>query len=345
MLSDAVLFVYSNRKKTTLPMKIRNYIFVFFVAFSTTFFLASCLNEENKIPPNCYDGLLNNGEEKIDCGGPCEECDHCENGVWDPDRGETWRDCGGRCPECPTCGNGVLDPLEIAIDCGGGGCPPCPSLCGDGLLNGQEEEVDCGGSDCDPCPTCTDGLYNGEEFGIDCGGPTCPPCTTTGNCGNGSVDGDEYWTDCGGTHCPACDSIFTWKIGNITHNVLDPTGTLTVTNPFGFTTTGISAAGGTLTITFASPILFAAGQTYTANPTNFPVVQVVYTNSIGDIFSSEVTGSSVNIAVQRYLFDDNPAPAPDRTYFRFTFSGNLKSAGSSSLTVNLQNGLYANLLP
>jgi hypothetical protein len=327
-------------------MKIRNYIFIFFVAFSTTFFLASCLNEENKIPPNCYDGLLNNGEEKIDCGGPCEECDHCENGLWDPERGETWRDCGGRCPECPTCANGILDPGEAAIDCGGDpnlGCPPCAQLCNDGLLNGQEEEIDCGPG-CEPCPTCTDLQFNGEEWGIDCGGPDCAPCTTTGNCGNGFMDGDEYWIDCGGSHCPACDSTFTWRIGNITHIVPDPTGTLNVTNPFAFSTTGISTAGGTLAITFASPTLFAAGQTFTANPTSLEVT-VVYTNNItGDVYSSAVTGSSVNITVQRYLFDDNPGTTPDRTYFRFTFSGSLKSS-TVNVPVNIQSGLYANVLP
>jgi len=329
-------------------MKIRNYFFVFFVAFSTTFFLASCLNEENKIPPNCYDGLLNNGEEKIDCGGTCEECDHCENGVWDPDRGETWRDCGGRCPECPTCANGVLDPGEGAIDCGGSvslGCPSCESLCGDGLLNGQETEIDCGGIDCDPCPTCTDLLFNGEEFGIDCGGPNCPPCTTTGNCGNGFVDGDEYWTDCGGSHCPACEAAFSWRIGNITHVVPVPAGTIF---PNSFNTAGTSLIDGVLTLQVTNlGTGFAAGQTYTANPANWELpsfIQVTYTSPAGEEYSSQYTGSSLNITCQRYVFDDNPTPTPDVTYVRFTFSGNLKNLDNTS-TVSIQNGVYAAVLP
>ena len=30
----------------------------------------SCLNDDNLIGPNCFDGILNNGEELVDCGGP-----------------------------------------------------------------------------------------------------------------------------------------------------------------------------------------------------------------------------------------------------------------------------------
>ena len=32
--------------------------------------MSGCLNEDNLIGENCYDGELNNGEELIDCGGP-----------------------------------------------------------------------------------------------------------------------------------------------------------------------------------------------------------------------------------------------------------------------------------
>jgi len=328
-------------------MKIRNYIFVFFVAFSTTFFLASCLNEENKIPPNCYDGLLNNGEEKIDCGGPCEECDHCENGIWDPERGETWRDCGGRCPECPTCANGVLDPGEAAIDCGGDtdlGCPACPTLCGDGLLNGTEEEIDCGLPDCPACPTCSDTVFNGDEFGIDCGGPDCPPCTTTGNCGNGFIDGDEYWVDCGGSHCPVCDSTFTWRIGNVTHVVLDPVGLI---QPNQFATTGTSSALGSLTISINPSVSFATGQSFTANLASNPLIVMTYTTPTGDVYTSALQGATMNITCQKYVVDvsDATPPGPTKTYVRFTFSGTLKTEAPAPAapTINIQNGLYANL--
>ena len=197
-------------------MRFRSYVVVFMAVFTACFFVAGCLNESNKIPPNCYDGELNNGEEKIDCGGPkCIECDHCENGLWDEDRGEVWVDCGGECPVCPQCANGKKDGDEIGIDCGGA-CGGCELLCRDGLLNGLESEIDCdtivGG--CTACPTCDDGLLNGDEAGIDCGGVEsgCDPCCSTGNCRNGIQDGQEFFIDCGGNSCPDCDTLFSYEL-------------------------------------------------------------------------------------------------------------------------------------
>ena len=45
---------------------------LFFALFSVMFVMSGCLNEDNQIPDNCYDGILNNGEELIDCGGSGE---------------------------------------------------------------------------------------------------------------------------------------------------------------------------------------------------------------------------------------------------------------------------------
>ena len=39
---------------------------LFFALFSVMFVMSGCLNEDNQIPDNCYDGILNNGEELID---------------------------------------------------------------------------------------------------------------------------------------------------------------------------------------------------------------------------------------------------------------------------------------
>lgn len=59
---------------------------------------------------------------------PCkEECYpiHCFNGILDDN--ETGIDCGGPCPDCSTlCGDGELNGNEEEIDCGGPDCPPCP---------------------------------------------------------------------------------------------------------------------------------------------------------------------------------------------------------------------------
>ncbi len=186
-----------------------------------SFYLVSCLNDDNLIPPNCYDGILNNGEEKIDCGGPCERCDPCENGLWDILEGETCIDCGGDCDPCTECNNCVQDINEFGIDCGGVCSIPCEALCDDGILNGNEEEIDCGGA-CEPCPTCVDGVMNGFEVGIDCGDPAeeCPTCATDGNCGDGSLNGEEEAIDCGNIngnaglpgYCPPCENSFVWTV-------------------------------------------------------------------------------------------------------------------------------------
>lgn len=160
------------------------------------FILSGCLNEDNKIPPNCYDGELNNNELRVDCGGPCPECPPtCSNGVWDvyPDEYGGWVeediDCGGPCEPCPTCDDLILNQGETGIDCGGLDefgfeiCVPCPPEAGD----------------------CTNGILDGDETGIDCGGCCCPDCPEeAGDCTNGVIDGDEDWWDCGGCCCPDC---------------------------------------------------------------------------------------------------------------------------------------------
>lgn len=194
-------------------------IVLVFVAFS----VASCLNEDNLIPPNCYDGELNNGEELVDCGGPnCDQCDPCLNGVWEPELGEQWVDCGGECAPCESSFNGQLDPGEECIDCGGTTGVDCGELCNDGLPNGCEVEVDCGGDDCEACPTCTDGIMNGSEIGIDCGGIDCEPCPPGVNCTNGILDGDEIYIDCGGPNCNPCDYYINWTASGVYDEAVPP---------------------------------------------------------------------------------------------------------------------------
>ena len=89
-----------------------NFVTVFTV-ITLLFFIPGCLNDDNLIGENCYDGVLNNGEERIDCGGPiCPPCDPCENGEWDQLLGEQWVDCGGDCAPCDPSFNGEIDPGE-----------------------------------------------------------------------------------------------------------------------------------------------------------------------------------------------------------------------------------------
>ena len=101
--------------------------------------MESCNTTFNKPPewrfcfytPTCYDGLKNQGELGVDCGGPCSPCPSCNDGI--KNQGEEGIDCGGPCPPCPTCYDGIQNChimpdgnilCEEGIDCGGP-CPPC----------------------------------------------------------------------------------------------------------------------------------------------------------------------------------------------------------------------------
>ncbi len=147
----------------------------------------------------CGNGVLDEGEADVDCGGDCEPCAD-----------------GLRCEEDAGCANGR---------CVEGLC--APAACDDGIHNGDEEGVDCGGGCAAVCPTCEDGEHNGEESDVDCGGP-CAPCLVGGacnvdedcdsgvcigevcaapNCGDGVQNGTEEGVDCGGD-CEGCPNSF-----------------------------------------------------------------------------------------------------------------------------------------
>lgn len=92
----------------------------------------------------------NTEETSIHIAG-CTENQLCFDGI--KNQGEFGIDCGGSCPSvCETCFNGILDEAEIEVDCGGG-CAPC--TCQDGIKNDFETGIDCGGA----CPSCPDIPY------------------------------------------------------------------------------------------------------------------------------------------------------------------------------------------
>ncbi len=146
----------------------------------------------------CTDGIQNQGEQAIDCGGPCtacitgcdtdvdaynyvtdadidEACETCFDGIQNGDEGGV--DCGGTypgCPSCATCADGIQNQGELAIDCGGP-CTACITGCDtdvDAYNYVSEADID------EACETCFDGIQNGDEGGVDCGGtyPGCQIC-------------------------------------------------------------------------------------------------------------------------------------------------------------------------
>lgn len=87
--------------------------------------------------PSCYDGVQNQGETGIDCGGPCPVCQQlpsCYDGI--QNQNEEGVDCGGPCDACvfePTCFDGVQNQGETGVDCGGP-CAACKELQTPGLI-------------------------------------------------------------------------------------------------------------------------------------------------------------------------------------------------------------------
>jgi hypothetical protein len=49
---------------------------------------------------SCFDGLKNQGETEVDCGGSCAPCPSCSDGI--QNQGEIAVDCGGPCAACTT---------------------------------------------------------------------------------------------------------------------------------------------------------------------------------------------------------------------------------------------------
>eukprot|EP00121_Abeoforma_whisleri_P009049 Awhi_evm1s8314 len=73
----------------------------------------------------CEDGLQNQDETGIDCGGVCTACPTCDDNTQNQD--ETDIDCGGVCDACPTCFDLIQNQNETGIDCGDV-CEPCQVL-------------------------------------------------------------------------------------------------------------------------------------------------------------------------------------------------------------------------
>lgn len=97
---------------TTRPHKAIDFIGLFFAFILIGSVLSSC--EET-----CYDGDLNNGEEMVDCGGPCVPCDTTEGTCFDglQNQGEEGVDCGGPCNACIT-DTIVTDPMFLCTGTG-----------------------------------------------------------------------------------------------------------------------------------------------------------------------------------------------------------------------------------
>ncbi|KAA3630285.1 MAG: hypothetical protein DWQ02_18175, partial [Bacteroidetes bacterium] len=68
--------------------------------------------------------VIRNSVTNATCTSPCGP-PTCDDGIQNQD--ETGVDCGGStCPACPTCDDGIQNGDETGVDCGGSDCAPCP---------------------------------------------------------------------------------------------------------------------------------------------------------------------------------------------------------------------------
>ncbi len=180
-------------------------------------------------PPTCSDGVKNEDETDLDCGGMiCPACDtqkDCAVGTDCTSKvcADLGQGAGLQC-QAPTCTDMVTNGTETATDCGGS-CSPCAvglacavradctsdvctngvcvaAVCNDGVQNGTETDVDCGGASCPSCPD-----LEMCKVASDCQSGVCT--AASGTCAaptdtDGVQNGTETDVDCGGASAPAC---------------------------------------------------------------------------------------------------------------------------------------------
>ncbi len=176
------------------------------------------------IVAQCQDGLADNQETDVDCGGPnCQPCGTNKTCLVASDC--TSHVCSGSPKKCQaaTCTDGVQNQDESDVDCGGMTCNPCGNGKGCSMPSDCVSQV-CTGGSC-AIPTCTDGKKNGGESDVDCGGATtcvrcpdgdkcndnsdcftnnCDPSGKCNHCDDGMTDFGETDVDCGGADCDPC---------------------------------------------------------------------------------------------------------------------------------------------
>jgi len=134
---------------------------------------------------NCSDGIKNQDETDVDCGGicgaTCNDTKICSNSL----------DCfNGYCESnvCVSCSDGIKNLNETDVDCGGNIC----NSCNDGLDCSLDSDCSSGNCESSLCVSCSDGIQNQGEDYTDCGGSYCTACAYVpylyDDCGNSSND-------------------------------------------------------------------------------------------------------------------------------------------------------------
>ena len=81
-------------------MKLKRVLFsIFLVARLLVFSACKKETKSEASTGTCSDGVKNQDESEVDCGGVCSKCITCSDGI--KNQGETDIDCGGPCSPCP----------------------------------------------------------------------------------------------------------------------------------------------------------------------------------------------------------------------------------------------------
>ncbi|NJL43702.1 MAG: hypothetical protein HC945_00005 [Nitrosarchaeum sp.] len=302
--------------------------------------LNNCGTEEGSPPESelclyegtCDDGVWNQGEEALDCGGPCPPCPTCTDGI--QNGLETGTDCGGTCDPCPGCTDGIKNHNESDIDCGG----PC-TACSPGASCRVAE--DCKSTVCSAgqclAPSCQDNVRNQDETGTDCGGP-CEACPT---CWDGILNQGEELADCGGP-CRACTLSDRYPVKLITSALLIA---LIVFGTFYFTLRAI------LNSTF---LLLARQDTYLTFMLNRPLViraLILIAEIAGTLFRRTPTEAITGYLKDHEALLKKDASAPERLHRLRRFFSDLEGLDDNFSLRDLggalrkrQRGLIASLL-
>jgi len=112
------------------------------------------------IAATCSDGVRNQDESAVDCGGVCDPCGLGVECYYDSDCESLYCDSTGICAE-PSCSDGIRNGDEEGVDCGGS-CPyECTAGRTDCMVNGELD------TDCDGIPDSWETKYGLDKYDSD----------------------------------------------------------------------------------------------------------------------------------------------------------------------------------
>lgn len=153
------------------------------------------------VPATCRNGVLDAGEERVDCGGACSTipcAEYCSEEYQTTYPNGHNNHCSVTCPcasgqgDCDgdvQCQSGLVCINNNGAKFGFPGHDFCaPATCRNGLLDAGEEVVDCGG----PCSTVACGDYCSNTYQVTYPNGHNNHCTTTCPCAAGEGDCDSH---------------------------------------------------------------------------------------------------------------------------------------------------------